>query len=113
MYQVFARGSFRLEIVPVLTQILNEVQNQEETTELGLERALRVFRLRSVDKVKPKDVHCCLLVFKLEEFLQKSHIAKKIEYNSKIHLYQDLSKLTLDLRKQLQLTKPLRDKSVN
>lgn len=103
------------EIPLLLTQIFNELLGLPEDNDVGLQRAHRVYRPRSSENDRPRDVLCCLLCFRTkEEILAKSRIAKKIEHDgSEISIFQDISRFTLYLRNLLQpFTRTLRDRNI-
>lgn len=103
------------DIHAVLTQLFNELLQQDESTELFIERAHRVYRPKHIQSDIPRDVLCCLQSFRTKEnILQKARMAKKIEWeNREIFLYQDISRFTLYVRSLLQpLTKELRNKNI-
>ncbi|KAM4031907.1 uncharacterized protein ACNLHF_019289 [Anomaloglossus baeobatrachus] len=104
------------DIFITLTKIFNNIIWKNDDNDLKIERAHRVFRSRQLRSDRPRDILCCFQNFKTkEDIYQKARDTEKIEYEgNEIQIYQDLTKLTLDLRRQLQpLTKALRNKSIN
>lgn len=103
------------EITQVLTQIFCELLGKEENFDLGFQRVHRVYRPKNVNVDSPRDILCCLLDFKIkEEIFRKARMAKKIVYEDReVTIYQDISRYTLELRRNLQpITSALRDRGM-
>lgn len=99
----------------VIQQIFLELLGKDGDEDLGLERVHRVYRPKNAPKDAPRDVLCYILSFRLkEEILSKARFAKSISYEgSEITIFQDVSKYTLDKRRQLAtFTRALRDNKI-
>lgn len=103
------------DIHTALNSIFSELIGKEDSQNLGIERAHRVYRPKGNTSDMPRDILCYLLSFSLkEEILKKARLAKSINYDGgDITIYQDISKFTLDKRRQLTpFTRALRDRGI-
>lgn len=103
------------DIHSVLTQLFNELLQQDGATDLHIERAHRVYRPKNIQAEQPRDVLCYLQSFKTkEEILRKARMVKRIEWEGcDLSFFQDISRLTLYARSLLQpITRELRGKNI-
>lgn len=96
------------QVTATVTGLFNDLLDRPAQTAVEMERIYRALRPKGRDTDSPRDILCCLVDFKLKvEILRKAGNRIQLSYGgSDIHIYQDLSSITLQHRKVL---KPLLD----
>lgn len=91
-------------ISPVVTGLFNHLLDRPEHTQISMDRIHRALRPKGRESDPPRDIICFINEFAIkEELLQKAREKSILEYNGHpIHIYQDLSAITLRHRKDLR-----------
>lgn len=95
--------------------IFNDLLGRPPGTTIELERLHRALRPKGRDSDPPRDVVCCLVSFRIkEEILRKARERRDILlHGSEIKIFQDLSPITLQKRRDLRpLLDLLRSRSI-
>lgn len=91
-------------ILSVVTGLFNHVLDRPEQTPIPMERIHRALRPKGRDTDPLRDIICYVNYFSIkEEILQIASEKSTLEYNGgPVHIYQDLSAITLRHRKDLR-----------
>lgn len=93
------------QMIPqALAAIFNDLLGRPPETPVKMERAHRALRPRGRESDPPRDIICCITSFPLkEEILRNARIRQHLQYQgSEIRLFQDLSNITLQRRRELR-----------
>lgn len=92
------------QLQPSITALFNGLLNKPPQSPIELERIHRALRPKGRDTDPPRDVICCLVNFQLkEEILRQARGKSQIIHKGKaIQIYQDLSGITLQHRRDLR-----------
>lgn len=104
------------QITSALTSIFNNLLERPVDTLIEFEHAHRALRPRPIEAAPPRDIICCLTIYKLkEEILAQAHQNEHISFNDhNITLFQDLSLITLGNRRALHpVLEILKEKSLS
>ena len=86
-----------------MTDIFNGILGRPPQTPIPMERIHRALRPKGKDTDPPRDVVCCLVDFSLkEDILQRARSQRLLHEGTPIQLYQDLSGITLQHRRDLR-----------
>lgn len=96
------------QIAPTVTGIFNGLLNRPPHTPIDMDRIHRALRPKGRETDPPRDIICCIIDFKLkEEIIRQARSRPQILHDGRaIQIYQDLSGITLQHRRDL---KPLLD----
>ena len=97
-----------------VTTLFNSIVGKPPQTLIDLERIHRALRPRGRDTDPPRDIICCMSDFKLkEEILNKARGQRLYCGDTSVQLYQDLSGITLQHRRDLKpLSEALRSRDI-
>lgn len=98
-----------------VTCFFNNLLDKPPVTPIGMERIHRALRPRGRNADPPRDVICHVIDYQLkEELLRKARSTTKLSHNgAEIRLFQDLSTITLQRRRELRpLLDVLRTKGI-
>lgn len=108
--------SFDGEQVPhSVVAIFNNILQRPPHTPIEMERLHRALRPKGRENETPRDVICCIVDYKLKEDIIKraSGMQQILHEGHPIQIYQDLSGITLQHRRDLKpLLDALRDKNI-
>lgn len=103
------------KLTPTVTGIFNNLLGRPPMSAVKMERIHRALRPKGKANDPPRDVICCLCDFQLkEDILRNAKLRSKCMYEDiTIQIYQDLSQITLQHRRDLRpLLEALRNKSI-
>lgn len=87
-----------------VTGLFNTLLGKPATTYIGMERIHRALHPRGRDSDPPRDIVCCVIDYQLkEEILRNARTNAPLTHNgTEIRLFQDLSTITLQRRRELR-----------
>lgn len=90
---------------PAVTSLFNDLLNRPPLTQINMERMHRALHPKGRDTDPPRDIICCIVDFKLkEEILRQARSRQQLLHNGHtIQIFQDLSSITLQHRRDLKL----------
>lgn len=103
------------QILPAVTDLFNRLLDRPRHTPIAMERIHRALRPRGRDTDPPRDIVCYVNDFALkEDIFKKARDKQQLTFEGRpIHIYQDLSAITLRHRKDLRpLLDVLRNKGI-
>lgn len=96
------------QLSPTVVSLFNDLVNRPLQSQIAMERIHRAFRPKGEEADPPRDIICCIVDYKLKEEILKQARSKAqaLHAGAHIQIFQDLSSITLQHRRDL---KPLLD----
>lgn len=103
------------QLTSVVSEIFNNLLGRPPQTPVKMERIHRALRPKGKSTDPPRDVICCISDFQLkEDILRNARLRHKyLHEGSELQIYQDLSNITLQNRRDLKpLLEVLRERAI-